>query len=87
MCENIFEKIDYYDKYYSKGYRTFEKRDCVICNFEMNAPKALKSITTCSKYCSNVKLRMVKNKGYYSLCRVCDKLLWNQPKNTINFAL
>lgn len=86
MCENIFDKIDYYNKYYEKGYRKFENRDCVICGCEMTVPKSLKSITTCSKYCSNVKLRMSKNKGYYSLCRVCDKLIWNQPKKHHQFC-
>lgn len=82
----MMEKIDYYGHYYALRQRTFEKRDCIICNYEMTVPKSVKTITTCSNYCKRVKLKMQKSKGYYTQCRVCDKAIWSQPKKKRQFC-
>jgi len=76
----LFEKKDYFTHYSGRKFKTFEYRDCVICGYEMYVPAAVKNITTCSEYCSSSKLRKIKLKGYYSLCEVCDKAIWNQPR-------
>ena len=86
MPKDIFKKIDYYDKYYKRGFRKFTKRNCLICDCEMVTPNAFDSITTCSEYCRNIKLTLVKKRGKYILCRVCDKLVWCQPKKNHQFC-
>lgn|SRR5690606_23090667 len=82
----MFEKIDYYNHYYNRGYRSFEDRLCVICSHTMTVPKSLKSITTCCEYCKRVKLTLQKSKGKYTLCRICDKAVWNQPSKNHQFC-
>lgn len=82
----MFNKIDYYEHYYNRGYRNFEERNCVICGYTMIVPKSLKSITTCCEYCRNVKITLKKSKGKYTLCRVCDKPIWSQPKKNHQFC-
>lgn len=82
----MMNKIDHYGHYYKRGHRTFESRDCVICDYEMTVPKAVKTITTCSDYCKRVKLKMQKSKGKYTQCRICDKAIWNQPRKTHQFC-
>lgn len=76
----MMNKADYHGHYYARRHRTFESRDCVICGYEMTVPKAIKTILTCSEYCKLLKLKMQKSKGFYTLCRICDKPIWCQPK-------
>lgn len=75
-----FQKIDYYTKYYNKGYRNFVDKDCVICNYNIKVPEAMSpAITTCCSYCNKVKNSLSRSLGKYTLCRVCDKPIWNGP--------
>jgi 5-methylcytosine-specific restriction endonuclease McrA len=82
----VLEKTDYIKQYYSRGYRTFETRCCLMCGDDFEAPKAIKKITTCSVYCKVVKLALQKSKGKYTLCRICDKPIWSQPKKNKQFC-
>lgn len=75
-----FQKIDYYTKYYNKGYRKFIDRNCVICDSHMKIPKQFDSaITTCCSYCNKVKNSLSRSNGIYLLCRVCNKPIYNGP--------
>lgn len=53
---------------------------CVICNKDMVIPYyQRKAKKTCSKECSNMKIRLQKLKGTYLQCDMCDKLIYKMP--------
>lgn len=80
------EKTNFYEKYYSRGYRTFDERECLMCGDTFIAPSFMKNIVTCSEYCKIRKLTLQKMKGKYLLCRVCNKPIWCQPKRNHSFC-
>lgn len=77
--EDILKKINYYEKYYAKGFRNFEEKSCLMCDYIFEAPTSIKNITTCSEYCKGLKISKQKSKGGYIQCRVCDKPVWALP--------
>jgi hypothetical protein len=55
-------------------YSQFEIVDCVICQRNFPSPlRYRKRVYTCCRYCENVRNSLLKNKGFYRLCKVCDK--------------
>lgn len=62
-------------------------RSCVICNRDFQVPYCHRDvITTCCKYCQDLKIAWTKMKGRYVLCRVCDKPIWCQPGKTHRYC-
>ncbi len=58
-------------------YKEFEYYECVICQREFPSPRRYsKRLYTCCKYCGNVRNGLLKMKGFYRLCKVCDKPIW-----------
>jgi 5-methylcytosine-specific restriction endonuclease McrA len=58
-------------------YNQFEEYECVICQRQFPSPlRYSKRLYTCSKYCQNVRNSLIKRKGYYILCKVCDKPIY-----------
>ena len=58
-------------------YKKFEYYECVICQREFPSPlRYSKRLFTCSKYCGKVRNGLLKIKGFYRLCKVCDKPIW-----------
>ena len=58
-------------------YKEFEYYECVICQREFPSPlRYSKRLYTCCKYCENVRNGLLKTKGFYRLCKVCDKPIW-----------
>lgn len=54
--------------------------ECIVCGRTFKKNRRFKSSrNTCCKYCTNYIIRLKKIKGYYSLCKVCDKAVWNMP--------
>lgn len=72
---------------YSGKYNKLVKRDCVICNKEFEVPNnQINVVTTCCHYCQTVALSLKKSKGRYTLCRVCDKPIWEMPSRKHNYC-
>lgn len=76
-CKEMIKKN--YCEIYPKDIKHAVKRICPMCNDEFIAIKG-KNITTCSEYCSKRRLSLLKMKGKYFQCDVCDKLIWVGPK-------
>lgn len=58
-------------------YNRFEYCECIICQREFPSPlRYSKRLYSCSDYCEDIRNSMVKTKGFYRLCKVCDKPIW-----------
>lgn len=81
-CLKIENEFEIYtlkgdDLKYDESY--FVEINCIVCDRTFKKHRKFKdSRKTCCVYCTNYIIRMKKMTGYYSLCKLCDKPIWNR---------